>query len=84
MEHELKIWPEFFQPIISGEKTFELRRDDRGYRAGDTLLLREWKSCRYTGRTSRVLITYILGGLGLQNDWIVMAIKPLTTAPPSS
>ena len=42
--HELKIWPEYFLPVIEGRKTFEVRReDDRTFAVGDTLVLREWK-----------------------------------------
>lgn len=39
IEHELKTWPDFFDAIWNNEKHFELRKDDRGFQAGDTLLL---------------------------------------------
>jgi hypothetical protein len=42
-EHELRCWPEFFCSLLSGEKTFEVRKDDRGFRVGDTLWLREYR-----------------------------------------
>ncbi|KKL99871.1 hypothetical protein LCGC14_1810140, partial [marine sediment metagenome] len=49
--HELKTWPEFFNDVWSGDKTFELRIDDKGFRAGDLLKFREWSNVRvYTGR----------------------------------
>lgn len=76
--HELKCWPEFFRHIVSGAKTFELRRDDRGYRAGDELLLREWsKSGGYTGREMQVEVTYLLSGpvMGIAEGWVCMAIR---------
>lgn len=77
MEHELKTWPEFFKHIWSGEKTFELRKDDRGFRAGDILRLREWtKKNAYTGREVIAKATYILSGLGLEDGWVVIAIRP--------
>lgn len=61
MEHELKTWPEYLGPVVSGLKTFEYRIDDRGFAVGDTLLLREWDPSgeEYTGRSVRVRITYI-------------------------
>ena len=74
-EHHLKIWPEFFEPVITGDKTFELRYDDRGYRAGDVLILREWSPrSDYTGREIRKKVTYLLGGMGLEKNYVCMAL----------
>jgi len=77
MIHELKCWPEFFEPVANGIKTFELRDDDRNYQVGDILKLREWiKDEGYTGRNTYVTVTYILSGLPwLQAGYVAMAIK---------
>jgi len=40
--HDLKCWPGPFAAVASGLKTFEIRKDDRPYAVGDTLILREW------------------------------------------
>lgn len=78
VEHELKTWPEFFGPVARCEKTFELRSDDRNYHVGDTLHLREFtKTSGYTGRSCRVIITYILREFGMQPGWVAMAIRPI-------
>lgn len=45
-EHNLKCWPEFFDAIKRGDKTFELRRNDRGYQRGDVLVLRKFSPPR--------------------------------------
>lgn len=47
-----KVRPEYFEKILSGSKTFELRLDDFEIHEGDTLLLREWdpRTKEYTGR----------------------------------
>ena len=77
MGHELKVWSEFFGALLSGEKTFELRRDDRGFHAGDVLWLREWneRTKEYTGRDLRRKVTYLLGGWGLEKDYVCMALE---------
>jgi len=62
MEHDLKIWPAYFAPVASGIKRFEMRANDRDYKAGDALLLREWNPQikEYTGRSVRVAVTHVL------------------------
>ncbi|MDP2218500.1 MAG: ASCH/PUA domain-containing protein [Methanolobus sp.] len=73
--HELKILAEFFEPVRNGEKTFELRKDDRAFRVGDVLILREWdpRTKEYTGRELRKHVTYLLGGIGLEPNYVCMA-----------
>lgn len=60
--HELKSWPELFEPVRRGVKTHDLRRaDDRAFAVGDRLLLQEFdpRMERYSGRTCLVEVTYI-------------------------
>ncbi len=61
MRIEKKIWPEFFQRVLDGVKTFELRLADFECNPGDILVLREWnpKTEKYTGRTIEKKITYV-------------------------
>ena len=62
-EHELKIWPSYYDAVRSGAKTFELRKDDRGFAIGDRVHLREWDPDHrvdYTGRGAHLEITYIV------------------------
>lgn len=72
MEHELKLWPQFFNRTASGEKPFEFRINDRGFQKGDTVLLKEWQPEEttaqpgkkilqgYTGREMRFEIGYVM------------------------
>ena len=38
--HELKIWPQYYHAVAGGSKTFEVRKNDRGYQKGDRVTLR--------------------------------------------
>lgn len=40
--HELKVIPPYFDALVSGAKTFEVRKNDRAFQRGDILKLREW------------------------------------------
>ncbi len=59
---EKKIWPEYFNKIESGDKTFELRLADWECNIGDTLVLKEWdpETKTYTGREIKKTVTYVL------------------------
>lgn len=59
MIHELKIKPEYFAAVVSGDKTFEIRNNaDRNFQVGDTLLLWEWNG-GFTGQTAERTVSYI-------------------------
>lgn len=79
MLHELKIWPVMFDAVKSGEKTFELRRDDRDFNVEDHLFLREWDSVGgHTKRKILVRVTYVLRQaerFGLAGDFCAMSIE---------
>lgn len=59
--HDLKIYPEYFSAVCAGVKRAELRKNDRDYRAGDTLHLMETPrgSCHATGEFINVTITHV-------------------------
>ena len=82
MVHELKTWSKYFCLIKSGEKPFELRKNDRGFLAGHELLLREYNphTQTYTGQTLHRKITCVLEGseaeaLGLKPGYCIMGLK---------
>ncbi len=75
--HDLKVWPDFYKHLESGEKTFELRKDDRGFRAGHWLQLREWsKRDGYSGREMLREVTYLAAGNWLAPDHVCMSLGP--------
>lgn len=56
-----KVWREYYEKIISGQKKFELRLADFEINEGDSLILEEWDKDKkeYTGRKLEVVATYI-------------------------
>lgn len=72
--HHIKLGASFFEEVERGEKTFELRKNDRDYKKGDILEMMEFKDGKNTGRTVRVLVTYILTEFtGLEEGYCIMA-----------
>lgn len=82
--HTLKIYPRFFDDLIEGRKTWELRKDDRGYQVGHFLHFREFNTNQqegqqFTGRQARFEITYLVANLqsfGLADDHVIMSVRP--------
>ena len=75
--HSLKTWPDLFQSTMLGLKTFEVRKNDRDFRPGETLILHEYDPDKkeYTGREAAFKISYLLQGqFGLPDDLCVMSI----------
>lgn len=78
--HRLKTWPVFFNRVYSGQKRFEVHRNDRDFQTGDILRLQEFDPDKqaFTDRTYDVVIDYILHGgqFGIQKGFCVMGISP--------
>jgi hypothetical protein len=77
--HELKTWPEPFAAVLAGLKRHEVRKNDRNFKAGDSLLLREYDPAtkEYTGRRACVFVDYVSygGKFGLPKSLCVMSIS---------
>lgn len=83
MIHELKIFPEYFNSVISGDKTFEIRKNDRNFLVGDHIALNEFtKEGGYTGRSALYRITYVAGRgdplVVLPEGYVILGIQPCT------
>jgi hypothetical protein len=59
--HVLKTIQPFFDLVIGGFKTFEVRKNDRDYKENDLVIFREWKDGEFTGYcTEAKTIIYVL------------------------
>lgn len=81
--HILKTWREPFEAVWTEQKRFEVRKNDRDYQAGDSLLLREYdpETDTYSGREIACWTPYILygGAFGLPDDICVISLMGITT-----
>lgn len=72
--HQIRLGATFFDDVCSGKKSFELRKNDRGYKQGDILEMLEFADGKNTGRMVRVLVTYLLEDYtGLEDGYCIMA-----------
>lgn len=82
--HELKCEPAYYTQVRDGSKPFELRKDDRGYKRGDLLILREWdpEPGMYTNYVTVAIVTCVIRGEWLQEGYVALGIRVLesTTA----
>ncbi len=78
MIHALKIEPNYYDDVKSGNKSFEVRKNDRDFRVGDYLALNELSDTReeYTGRAILVKITSIVSDERFcKKGFIIMGIR---------
>ena len=76
--HELKINTEYAIAVARGEKTFEIRKNDRDFKEGDILILKEYENGKYLDVAIVADITYILKEFqGLKEGYVVLGIKVL-------
>ena len=78
MTHELKILPKWFEDVQSNKKNFEIRKNDRDFKVGDTLMLKEWHRGKFTGRFVTREVEYIYQGdgtYGLSDEYCILGLK---------
>ena len=91
--HELKTDPDTFQAVWDGRKTFEIRFNDRGFKMGDVLwlketdvpghLIKQGMKWQYTGRTLRRVVSHVLEGYGLHSGWVCLSFEPVNELRPN-
>jgi hypothetical protein len=82
IRHVLKCEQPWFQAVWDGAKPFEVRKNDRDFQPGDTLVLREcWLDdageTHFTGRETSRVVTYVLRDgvrFGIPEDVVVLGM----------
>lgn len=79
--HELKVVPQFWEGLAGATKTFEIRRNDRHFQVGDTLILREYDhSIGFVSEaTVTAKVSYILHAedfpAGLREGYVILGMQ---------
>ena len=76
--HDIKLNYEFQQPILDGDKTFEVRLNDRGYQKGDLVRFKVYEGRRNVREPLDDMvfeITYVLSGWHIDDGYVVFAFK---------
>ena len=82
--HQIKLRESFCDAVNSGEKNFEIRKNDRGYNKGDRITFIPISNGEDRQRIEHPVskkiyeITYVLSGWGLEPGFVVFGIKELT------
>lgn len=90
--HQLKTDPKVFALSWHGKKPWEIRLNDRDFKKGDVLNLKETKfsgeemlsgnPLEYTGYSIDCEVVAIVSGYGLNENWVVMTVKQLKLKTP--
>lgn len=83
MIHKVKICESYANAVLSGDRTFDVRLNDRGYQKGDILkfIVKEDNSMydlpEHGLNGKEYEITHVHSWLGLEKNYVVMSIKPV-------
>ncbi|MHB1086123.1 MAG: DUF3850 domain-containing protein [Minisyncoccota bacterium] len=85
-EHKLKTLARYYEAVERGEKTFEVRRNDRAFQTGDILILEKMDNegryyetipgHNFNAKSLRKRITYLLQGgqFGIEPGFCVLGL----------
>ena len=74
--HRLKLAKMFFDAVDTGNKSFELQKNDRNYQIGDVLELHEMSDGEETGRVTEKQVIYIMEGFkGLEEGYCILGLS---------
>ena len=85
--HKIDLSEEFADAVLSGDKSFEVRDNDRGYQKGDLIRFNVvdkyyHESINHPLIRETYLITYVLSGWGIKEGYVVFGIKNVIALAP--
>lgn len=77
--HKIKLLLNLCDDVLSGDKNFEIRENDRGYQKGDRVVFQPYDPSdpfiKHPISDKVYEITYVLNGWGIQNGYVVFGIR---------
>jgi hypothetical protein len=80
MTHSLKTEFPFFEQSSNGQKNYEIRKFDRPFKMGDTVILQELVDGKFTGNEKTFKIGLVLTAElfeGVKKGWCIFSLLPL-------
>jgi len=80
MIHELKTVSPYFDAVYDGIKTFEIRTNDRDFKYGDTVILKEYDADKnaYSGRVVSAKVGFITD-FEQKDGYVVFSLMDIKT-----
>ena len=80
-QHDIKINPYAYEQVRCGNKTFEIRNNDRGYQKGDTVVMRCYDNNCYDTEKPKITatISYVTN-FAQKENWCVFGLTNIKTA----
>ncbi|MEI7510620.1 MAG: DUF3850 domain-containing protein [Candidatus Peregrinibacteria bacterium] len=76
MLHTLKIHRNYYEELVAGNKTFELRWNDRNFQKGDILEFYDTETLVVHKQKFEILSVFSsLPCLGLKEGWVILSLK---------
>lgn len=74
--HDLKITPEYLTKIFQGNKNWELRKNDRGFKEGDLIFVREYENGEYLMQYAVGHIVFVLENYtGIETGYCILSVE---------
>lgn len=89
MTHRIKLKEQYAKAVEAGEKTFEIRYNDRGYQKGDLIIFNVVTNDGDDAGLNTLYnlpiyeITYVHSGLGMEHGYVALAIRPICLGLPT-
>lgn len=82
MTHNIKLLEEFCDAVDRGDKSFEVRKNDRNYKVGDIVrflpIAKDSYPVAHPVQNKTFRITCVLSGWGIKEGFVAFGIKEIT------